>query len=66
MRYGDNCKLSDLVNEVSHAAFKVDDLEEAIKGKEVIIKANSNGKGVIVAFIVENGTPVELLKYSNE
>ena len=66
MRYGENCRLPELVKEVAHVAFEVDDLKEAIKGKEVIIEPNSPSKGILVAFIVEAGAPVELLEYSNE
>jgi len=51
MRYGDKCPLPNLVKEIPHVAFEVDDIEEAIKGKEVIIKPNSPSEGVIVAFI---------------
>lgn len=66
MRYGKNCNLPNLVKEVTHVAFEVDNLEEAIKGKEVIIKPNCPSKGVVVAFIVENGAPVEFLEYTNK
>jgi hypothetical protein len=66
MRYGVNCKLPDLVKEVTHVAFEVDNLEEAIKGKEVIIKPNSPSNSVVVAFIIENGAPVELLEFTNK
>jgi hypothetical protein len=65
-RYGKNCNLPTLAKEVTHVAFEVDELKEAIKGKEVIIKPNSPSKGVVVAFIVENGAPVELLEYMNK
>jgi len=63
MRYGAKCTVPKLVQEVAHIAFEVKDINEAIKGKEVIIKPNSPSEGVIVAFIVENGTPVELLEF---
>ena len=66
MRYGNNCKLPNLVKEVAHVAFEVDDLEKAIKGKEVIIEPNSPSKGVFVAFIVENGAPIELLEFEKK
>lgn len=65
MRYGPNCRLPKLVQEVTHVAFEVDDLEEAIKGKDVIIEPNSPGEGVVVAFIAENGAPVEFLQYTD-
>jgi hypothetical protein len=63
MRYGENCNLPKLVKEVTHVAFEVYDIEEAIKGKEVIINPNSPSDGIVVAFIVENGAPVEFLQY---
>ena len=44
-------------------AFEVEDIEKAIRGKEVIIKPNSPSEGVIVAFIVDNGAPVEFLQF---
>ena len=46
------------------AEFSFDvDLDEAIKDKEVIIEPNFPSKGVRVAFILENGVPVEFLEF---
>lgn len=64
MRYGDKCRLPDIVKEMPHIAFEVDDLKEAIEGKEVIIEPNSPSQGVMVAFILERGAPVELLEFA--
>ena len=44
-----------------HVAFEVDDLEQELKGKKVIIEPNSPSPGVTVAFIEDNGAPVEFL-----
>ena len=66
MRYGDECTLPTIVKEIPHVAFEVDDLIEALEGKEVIIEPNSPSTGVTVAFILENGAPVELLELSKE
>ena len=66
MRYGKKCNLPNLVKEVSHVAFEVENLEEAIKGKEVIIEPNSPTEGVLVAFIVENGAPIEFLEFAEK
>ena len=41
---------------------KVDDLEQEIQGKKVIIVPNSPSPGVTVAFIEHNGAPVEFLQ----
>ncbi len=63
MRYEEGCPLPDLVKTVAHVAFEVDDLEAELEGKDVLIAPNSPSPGVRVAFIVENGAPVELLQF---
>lgn len=63
MRYGEKCTLPKIVQEVAHVAFQVKDLEKALEGKEIIIQPNSPSEGVTVAFILENGAPVELLEF---
>jgi len=63
MRFEPDCPLPRLVRTVPHVAFEVDSLAEAIAGKEVLIEPNSPSEGVLVAFIVDNGAPVELLQF---
>jgi hypothetical protein len=63
MRFEADCPLPEIVKTVPHVAFVVDNLAEAIKGKKVIIEPNSPSEGVIVAFIEDNGAPVELMQY---
>lgn len=63
MRFDPDCPLPELVKTVPHVAFVVDDLDAAITGKEVIIEPDSPIEGVTVAFIVENGAPVEFLQF---
>jgi hypothetical protein len=65
MRYGKKCKLPDIVKKLPHVAFEVDDVYEAIKGHEVIIKPNSPAKGVTVAFVLINDAPVEFIQFKN-
>ncbi len=62
MRFDDDCPLPDLVKTVSHVAFEVDDLEAAIRGKNVIISPNEPSEGVRVAFIEAAGAPIEFLQ----
>ena len=62
MRFEPDCPLPELVKTVPHVAFEVDDLEAAIAGKEVLIEPNSPSEGVRVAFIVDDGAPIELLE----
>jgi hypothetical protein len=62
MRFEDDCPLPESIKTVPHVAFEVDDLDDAIKGKDIIIEPNSPSAGVIVAFIKDNGVPVELMQ----
>jgi hypothetical protein len=63
MMFDADCPIPPLVRDVAHVAFEVDDLEEALAGKKVIIPPNSPSPGVLVAFIEEAGAPVELLQF---
>ena len=63
MRFEPDSPLPELVKTVSHVAFVVDDLQAAIDGKDILIKPNSPTDGVSVAFIVDNGAPIEFLQF---
>jgi len=63
MRFDPDCPLPELVKTVPHVAFVVEDIQAAIAGKEVLIGPNSPADGVTVAFIVDHGAPIELLKF---
>ena len=62
MRFGPDAPFPDLVRTVPHLAFRVDDLEVELDGKDVLIEPNSPSEGVVVAFIVDNGAPIEFLQ----
>lgn len=63
MLFEDNSPLPEIIKTVPHVAFKVNDLSEALKGKNVIWGPNTPTKYVTVAFIEENGAPIELLQF---
>lgn len=63
MKFDIDCNLPEIIKKVPHIAFVVDDLEEALAGKEILIGPNSPSEGVTVAFIVDNGAPVELMQF---
>ncbi|MFB0555463.1 MAG: VOC family protein [Phycisphaerae bacterium] len=63
MRFEPDSPLPELVKTVPHVAFVVDDLQAAIDGKDILIKPNSPTDGVSVAFIVDNGAPIEFLQF---
>lgn len=62
MRYEKDSPINKLVQTIPHIAFEVDDLEEALKDKEILIEPNSPSEGIMVAFIIDNGAPVEFLQ----
>jgi hypothetical protein len=62
MRYEDDAPYPNLIKTVPHVAFEVADLMKAIKGKNVIIQPNTPSRGVRVAFIEDNGVPIEFLQ----
>jgi len=63
MRFEPDCPLPQLVKTMPHVAFEVDDIAKAVAGKQVLIEPNSPSEGVVVAFIVDNGAPIELLQF---
>jgi hypothetical protein len=64
MAFDADCPLPELIRTVPHVAFVVEDLEAALVGQELLMAPSSPADGVRVAFIVENGAPVELLEFS--
>lgn len=56
--------LPEILTELPHIAFMVDNLEEEIAGKEVIVGPYFPIKGYKVAIILEDGFPVELIETS--
>jgi len=63
MRWEPHASAPDLVKTVPHVAFEVDDLEAEMAGHEVLIPPNSPSPGLTVAFIVDDGAPVELMRF---
>jgi hypothetical protein len=63
MRWQPHATVPVLVRTVPHVAFEVDDLEAEMAGHEVLIAPNSPSPGLTVAFIVDDGAPVELMKF---
>lgn len=63
MRFDKNSPVHELIKTTPHIAFEVDDLDSAIKGKDLLGEISYPSKGVKVAMIIHNGAPFELLKF---
>ena len=66
MRFDEDSSVPALVQQLPHVAFEVDDLEAALEGREVLIAPNSPSPGIRVAFVVDDGAPVELMQIEDE
>jgi hypothetical protein len=60
--YDKDAPYPDIVRQVPHLAFEVDDLDAAIAGKTVIIAPTSPTPGLRLAFVEHAGAPVEFLE----
>jgi hypothetical protein len=65
MRFEADAPVPELVRQVPHVAFEVSDLAAELADREILIAPNSPSHGVLVAFIVENGAPIELLQFTD-
>jgi len=63
MRFAPGSPISELIKTVPHIAFEVDDLDLALKGKDILTPPNVPSDGVRVAMIIHNGAPIELLEF---
>jgi hypothetical protein len=66
MRFEPDSPVHPLIQSVPHIAFEVDDLQTALKGKEVLTAPNSPSEGVLVAMILDSGAPVELIEFGRK
>lgn len=63
IRFDEHWSGPEVVRRVPHVAFVVDSLEQALIGKEILIAPNAPSDGVRVAFILDDGAPVELMEF---
>lgn len=59
--FDDGADYHPLIKKMAHVGFVVPDIEEAIKGRNVLKKPTAFGN-VLFAFIEENGVPVEFFQ----
>lgn len=64
IRFEKDADFPEIVKTVPHLAFTVPDIHKALEGKNVRIEPNSPSEGVVVAFIEEDGAPIELIQES--
>lgn len=61
LRFEEGSWLPEIIQNVAHIAYEVPCMEEALKGAEVIVEPMQGGENLTIAFIVEEGIPIELM-----
>ncbi len=61
-RYVEGCPLHPLIQQVPHVAFKVNSIDEAIKGRKVLLEPYYPLEGFRVAMVEIEGAPVEFIE----
>lgn len=62
LRFEADSPMPEMLKTTAHVAYQVDDLAAALKGREVLIEPFTPMEGITVAFVVEDGAPVEYLQ----
>ncbi|AXA34410.1 MULTISPECIES: helicase [Francisella] len=63
-RFGPNCPLDKLIQTMPHIAYKVANLCDAVKGKNILLEPYFPMRDFKVAIIEENGAIIELIETS--
>ncbi len=63
MEFDEDSQLPDIIKTQPHIGYVVDDLQKAIKGREVILAPTSPADGVTIAFILEGRDLIEFLQF---
>jgi len=63
MYFDDDNSLPDIIKNMPHVAYKVDDLHKAIEGKTLILAPESPVKGVTIAFVMDGINLIEFLQF---
>ncbi len=62
LRFEDGSPMPEALQTTAHVAYQVDDLDVALEGQDIIVEPFSPMDGVRVAFIMDDGAPVEFMQ----
>lgn len=57
-----DCPMPKLLQESTHIAYQVENLDEELKGANILVPPSPLGDNMRLAFVVEEGIPVELIE----
>lgn len=62
LRCESECALPEMLQTMPHVAFEVDDLDAALKDADVLMEPMMPKDNLRIAFVIEDGAPVELMQ----
>jgi len=62
LRFEEGSPMPELLQTTAHIAYRVDDLQQELAGKEMLLEPFSPMEGLTIAFIIEEGAPIELMQ----
>jgi hypothetical protein len=65
LRFEADSPMPATLQKLPHIAYTVDDMEAEMQGREVLLEPFSPMEGVTVAFVIEEGAPIELMQFAD-
>ena len=62
LRFEEDSPMPEQLKTIAHVAFMVEDLDQALAGQEILIEPFEPMEGLKVAFVLEDGAPVEFMQ----
>jgi len=63
LRFLDGSPMPEVLKTTAHVAYEVDDLEAALKDKEILIEPFDVNESLKIAFIMDGEAPIELMQF---
>ena len=64
LRFEADSPMPEILKTVPHIAYQVEDIQAGLQGAEVLLEPFSPIEGITVAFIIEEGAPIELMQFA--
>jgi hypothetical protein len=66
VRFAPDCPAHGPVRDQPHVAYRVNDLEEALRGEEILVPPFKPSPGLTVAFVLKDGAVVEYMSFQDD
>ena len=63
LRFEEGCQMHELIQTKPHVAYEVESLAQELVGAEIIMAPFVINESLTIAFVVEEGLPIELMQF---